>query len=318
MIKDEERIMKISFVIPCYYSEKTLREVVENVIQEFEKDEIELVLVNDGSKDNTMGVINELCNEYSFIKGVNLSKNFGQDGARMAGYKYCTGDYIVSLDDDGQNPPKEAHKLIAKLNEGYEVVFGKYIVKKHSKFKNFGSKVNDKMANIIIGKPKDIRLCSYFAMTKFVAKEIIKYEGAFPYVWGLILRTTDNICNEIIEHREREVGESTYTFSKLLGLWLNGFTAFSVKPLRIASLSGVIFSILGFIFAIYIVISKIMFGIATGGWTSLMSVVLIMGGILLIMLGLLGEYVGRIYLNENKAPKYIVKEMINDEKESEN
>ena len=310
--------MKISFVIPCYYSEKTLREVVENVIQEFEKDEIELVLVNDGSKDNTMGVINELCNEYSFIKGVNLSKNFGQDGARMAGYKYCTGDYIVSLDDDGQNPPKEAHKLIAKLNEGYEVVFGKYIVKKHSKFKNFGSKVNDKMANIIIGKPKDIRLCSYFAMTKFVAKEIIKYEGAFPYVWGLILRTTDNICNEIIEHREREVGESTYTFSKLLGLWLNGFTAFSVKPLRIASLSGVIFSILGFIFAIYIVISKIMFGIATGGWTSLMSVVLIMGGILLIMLGLLGEYVGRIYLNENKAPQYIVKEMINDEKESEN
>lgn len=310
--------MKISFVIPCYYSEKTLREVVENVIQEFEKDEIELVLVNDGSKDNTMGVINELCNEYSFIKGVNLSKNFGQDGARMAGYKYCTGDYIVSLDDDGQNPPKEAHKLIAKLNEGYEVVFGKYIVKKHSKFKNFGSKVNDKMANIIIGKPKDIRLCSYFAMTKFVAKEIIKYEGAFPYVWGLILRTTDNICNEIIEHREREVGESTYTFSKLLGLWLNGFTAFSVKPLRIASLSGVVFSILGFIFAIYIVISKIMFGIATGGWASLMSVVLIMGGILLIMLGLLGEYVGRIYLNENKAPQYIVKEMINDEKESEN
>lgn len=298
---------KISFVIPCYYSQDTLESVVEEVICEFHDDEIEIVLVNDGSTDNTYNVIKSLCKKYSFIKGFSLAKNFGQDGARMAGYKYCTGDYIVSLDDDGQNPPKEAHKLIKKLEEGYDVAFGKYIVKKHSKFKNFGSKVNDKMANIIIGKPKDLRLCSYFAMTSFVAKEIVKYEGAFPYVWGLILRTTNNITNEVIEHKSREVGESTYTFAKLLGLWLNGFTAFSVKPLRIASFTGVCFSFIGFVFAIYIIVSKLIFGIETGGWASLMSIVLFTNGVLMIMIGLMGEYVGRIYMTENRAPQYVVR-----------
>lgn len=301
---------KLSFVIPCYYSENSLKDVVDNIITEFTNNEIEIVLVNDGSKDGTMEVIKELCSRYGFIKGINLSKNFGQDGARMAGYKYCTGDIIISLDDDGQNPPAEAHKLISKINEGYEVVFGKYKVKKHSRFKNFGSKVNDKMANIIIGKPKNIRLCSYFAMTNFVAKEIIQYDGAFPYVWGLILRTTDNITNEIIDHREREVGESTYTLSKLLGLWLNGFTAFSVKPLRVASLTGAVFSFAGFLFALYVIISKLMFNIETGGWASLMSMLLFTSGVLMLMLGLLGEYVGRLYISANKAPQYVVRQIV--------
>lgn len=299
---------KISFVIPCYYSEKTLAPVVENIISEFSNRPIEIVLVNDGSTDGTFSVIQELCAKYEFIKGVNLAKNFGQDGARMAGYRFCTGDYIVSLDDDGQNPPFEAHKLIAKLEEGYDVVFGKYTEKKHSWFKNFGSKVNDRMANIVIGKPKDITLCSYFVMTKFVAKEIIKYNGAFPYVWGLILRSTNRIANAVIEHRERKVGETTYTFAKLLGLWLNGFTAFSVKPLRMASFLGVLFATFGFLFVMYILIATLFFGATTQGWASLMSMLLIIGGTLMMMIGLLGEYVGRIYLNGNKAPQFVIRE----------
>lgn len=301
-------IKKISFVIPCYYSEKTLLPVVENIISEFSNRPIEIVLVNDGSTDGTFSVIKELCAKYNFIKGVNLAKNFGQDGARMVGYRFCTGDYIVSLDDDGQNPPAEAHKLIDKLEEGYDVVFGKYTVKKHSWFKNFGSKVNDRMANIVIGKPKDITLCSYFVMTKFVAKEIIKYNGAFPYVWGLILRSTNRIANAFIEHREREIGETTYTFAKLLGLWLNGFTAFSVKPLRMASFLGVLFATFGFLFVMYILIATLFFGATTQGWASLMSMLLIIGGTLMMMIGLLGEYVGRIYLNGNKAPQFVIRE----------
>lgn len=301
-------IKKISFVIPCYYSEKTLEPVVENIIREFSNRPIEIVLVNDGSTDGTFSVIKELSAKYNFIKGVNLAKNFGQDGARMAGYRFCTGDYIVSLDDDGQNPPAEAHKLIAKLEEGYDVVFGKYTEKKHSWFKNFGSKVNDRMANIVIGKPKDITLCSYFVMTKFIAKEIIKYTGAFPYVWGLILRSTNRIANEIIEHREREVGETTYTFAKLLNLWLNGFTAFSVKPLRVASVLGVLFAAFGFLFVMHILVTTLFFGATTQGWASLMSMLLIIGGTLMMMIGLLGEYVGRIYLNGNKAPQFVIRE----------
>lgn len=308
---------KVSFVIPCYYSELTLRPVVETIIEEFSDREIEIVLVNDGSTDKTFEVIESLCDQYPFIKGINLAKNFGQDGARMAGYRFCTGDYIVSLDDDGQNPPAEAHKLIAKLEEGYDVVFGQYVVKKHSWFKNFGSKVNDKMANIVIGKPADLTLCSYFAMNAFVAKEIVKYDGAFPYVWGLILRTTNRIANEVIEHREREVGETTYTFAKLLGLWLNGFTAFSVKPLRVASFLGGLFAMLGFLFVFYILASSLFFQIAVQGWASLMSILLVVGGILMMMIGLLGEYVGRIYLNGNKAPQFVIREARGTNKEDQ-
>ncbi len=311
-----EQNKKISFVIPCYNSEKSLSGVVEDIIEEFKTDHIEIILVNDGSSDGTMSVIRDISDRYSFIKGIGLSKNFGQDGARMAGYNYCTGDYIVSLDDDGQNPPKEAHKLIERLEEGYEVVFGRYHVKKDSLFKKFGSKANDVMAIIVIGKPKDIRLCSYFVMTKFVCDEIIKYKGAFPYVWGLILRTTRNISNVYIEHRFREVGESTYTFKKLLGLWLNGFTAFSVIPLRITSACGVAFASIGFLAAIYIVITTLIFGVKASGWASLMSLLLVLGGILLLMIGLLGEYVGRIYININNAPQFIVRETYGNSEES--
>lgn len=301
---------RLSFIIPCYYSELTLRSVVETIISEFKGTDLEIVLVNDGSTDKTYQVISDLCAEYDFIKGINLAKNFGQDGARMAGYRFCTGDYIISLDDDGQNPPAEAHKLIAKLEEGYDVVFGQYVVKKHSWFKNFGSKLNDKMANIVIGKPIDLKLCSYFIMTAFVAKEITKYNGAFPYVWGLILRSTSSISNQIIEHREREIGETTYTFAKLLGLWLNGFTAFSVKPLRLASFLGGAFAVFGFLFALYIVGSAIFFQINVQGWASLMSILLVIGGILMMMIGLLGEYVGRIYLNGNNAPQFVIRDVI--------
>lgn len=298
----------LSFVIPCYYSEQSLKKVVEGILEHFTAYPLEIILVNDGSKDGTFDVIRELCQTYTSVKGINLSKNFGQDSALMAGYREAKGDYIISLDDDGQNPPAEIHRLIAKIEEGHDVVFGKYPIKEHSAFKNFGSRVNDKMANVIIGKPKDITLCSHFIMTRFIAQEIVKYEGAFPYVWGLILRTTDRLANQEVNHRQREVGGSTYTFSKLVGLWLNGFTAFSVKPLRLASFLGAFFAVIGALFVIYIVFTSLTKGYDTKGWASLMSMLLIVGGSIMMMLGLLGEYIGRIYLNGNKAPQFVVRE----------
>lgn len=302
---------KLSFVIPCYYSEKYLAGVVEGIIEEFQSVPMEILLVNDGSKDRTYQVIEQLCQSYAFVKGINLAKNFGQDSALMAGYRYATGDYIISLDDDGQNPPGEIHRLIATLEEGYDVVFGKYPVKEHSLFKNIGSRINDKMANLVIGKPSDLTLCSHFIMTRFIAKEIIKYEGAFPYVWGLLLRTTNRLANQEVKHHPREVGGSTYTFSKLVGLWLNGFTAFSVKPLRLASFLGAFFACLGFTYVTYIVFIALTQGYPIKGWASLMSMLLIIGGSIMMMLGLLGEYIGRIYLNGNKAPQFVVRESCN-------
>ena len=303
---------KISFVIPCYYSEKTVSGVVEEIFKAFpeEKYNIEIILVNDGSKDRTFQVISELAMKYKNVIAVNLAKNFGQDGARMAGYSFCSGEYVISLDDDGQNPPAEAHKLLEKINQGYDAVFGKYYIKKHSRFKNFGSKVNDKMANIMLGKPKDLSLCSYFVMNRFTVNQVLKYHGAFPYIWGLILRSTDNVSNEYIEHQAREVGETTYTFKKLLALWLNGFTSFSVKPLRVSTLVGSGVALIGFCFALYVAIISIVSGITVSGWASLICIMLLLCGLQLMMMGMLGEYVGRIFMSENNAPQYTVKEVI--------
>ncbi len=301
---------KISFVIPCYYSQDTIRDVVIDIFSVFPKDKynIEIVLVNDGSKDGTFNVLKKLADEDDRVVAINLSRNFGQDGATMCGLAAATGDYIVVLDDDGQNPPYEAHKLLAEIQKGYDVVFAKYHIKKDTLFKKFGHNLNDMMATSMIGKPKNIELNSYFVITSFVRDQMIEYKGAYPYIWGLMLRTTDNISNVYVEHKSREVGKSTYTLGKLVGLWLDGVISFSIKPLRITTILGNIATIIGFVLAIIIVISTIVKGGDVPGWTSLMSAILILGGLQMLMLGMLGEYVGRNFINNNSAPQYIVKE----------
>lgn len=302
---------KLSFVIPCYYSEKTVAKVVGDIFTAFPINEyaLEIILVNDGSKDGTYSVISDLADQHPQVVSVNLSKNFGQDAALMAGYSLCTGDYIISLDDDGQNPPIEAHKLIYKIEEGFDVVFGKYQVKKHSRFKNWGSRLNDHMATKLLGKPKDLRLCSYFIMTKFVANEILRYDSAFPYIWGLILRSTDNLANTYIDHKEREIGTTTFTLWKLITLWMNGFTSFSIKPLRLTTFFGGCIACLGFLGAVCVIIRQFFTPDATIGWPSLMCVLLVIGGLIMLMIGLLGEYIGRIFISINKSPQYVIREI---------
>lgn len=300
---------KISFVIPCYYSQDTVSDVVKDICKEFPRESynIEIVLVNDGSKDNTFSVLKSLADEDERVVAINLAKNFGQDGATMCGLTNATGDYMVVLDDDGQNPPAEAHKLLDEIEKGYDAVFAKYHQKKDTAFKKFGHDLNDKMVTSLIGKPKDIELNSYFVITSFVRDEMIKYQGAYPYIWGLILRSTDNLANVYVEHKSREVGKSTYTLSKLVGLWFDGFISFSVKPLRVTSVLGVVATFIGFILLLIIVIRTLMNG-DVEGWTSIMSAIMIVGGLQMLMLGMLGEYVGRIFINGNNSPQYIVRD----------
>lgn len=302
--------MKYSFVIPCYYSEKSVSGVVDEIYEAFpvNKYDIEIILVNDGSTDGTRDVIFGLADEHPEVLSLNLAKNVGQDGAVLAGFSRCTGDYIIVLDDDGQNPPMEAHKLIEKLDEGYDIVWGKYHEKKHSAMRRFESKVNDFMARILIDKPKDIYLCGYFAIRKYVKDEISNYKGPFPYMRGLLLRTTTNYTNVYIEHRNREIGQSTYTFGKLLKLWFNGFTSFSIKPLRISTFTGCIVALIGFVMILFVIIKTLAFGVDARGWASSMSVILFLGGIQLIMIGLVGEYVGRMFLSANNSPQYTIRE----------
>jgi len=303
---------KVSFVIPCYKSELTIEEVVNdirNVIHEYPGGlDYEIILVNDNSPDDVWNVINRLTKVDKNIKGFRLSKNFGQYAALMAGYKQASGEIIISMDDDGQTPATGAIALIDKINEGYDVVFGRYLERRDSGFRKFGTYINKKMSESLIGKPKNIDVTSYYAMKRYVAESMIQYDNPYPYIAGLIFRTTNNCANVDINHEHRTEGKSGYTLKKLFSLWLNGFTSFSIKPLRMATVLGFICSIIGFAAIVYTIIDRILNPDMPAGYSALASMVLFIGGITMIMLGVIGEYLGRAYISINKSPQYVIKD----------
>ena len=311
---------KVSFVIPCYRSALTIGNVVKEIkdtMLKLTKYSYEIILVNDCSPDETFEVIEKLCAENDNICGVNLAKNFGQHAALMAGFHQVKGDILVCLDDDGQTPADEVGKLLEEIESGQDVVYASYEHKKHSPFRNFGSWANEKMLQFLLGKPKELYVSSYFAARRFIVDEMLRYENAYPYVIGLVLRSTKRISNVSVQHRERKIGTSGYTLGKLLGLWFNGFTAFSTKPLRIATISGCVFAIAGFLYALYTIVKKFVNPAVPLGFSSLMSAVLLIGGMLMIMLGLIGEYIGRMYICMNSAPQFVVRELIPAKEEKE-
>ena len=305
----------ISFVIPCYRSAKTVGAVVaeiENACEGITKasDGYEIILVNDGSGDDTWVTIKDIAQKDPAVTAIDLARNFGQHGALMAGLSRTTGEIVICLDDDGQTPADEAGKLIAAIEDGADVAYARYANKQHSVFRNFGSMINEAMAGIMLGKPASLTVSSYFAAKRFVIDEVLKYEGAYPYLIGLVLRATDRIVNVDVTHRKREVGVSGYTFGKLVSLWMNGFTAFSIKPLRVATLSGTIFALLGFLYGIYTIIKKFVVPDVPMGFSALMSAIMFIGGMMMLMLGLIGEYLGRLYITQNNSPQYIVREEV--------
>ena len=310
----------VSIVIPCYRSAEMIGGVVADINREMEKRQEkyrwEIILVNDCSPDNTFDVIRELCREYTNICGVNLARNFGQHAALMAGFHQVKGDILVCMDDDGQTPAFAIKDLLQGLEEGSDVVYAKYEHKHHNAFRNFGSRVNDLMLKFMLGKPADLYVSSFFAARRFIVDEMLRYQNAYPYVIGLVLRATRNIKNVTVEHQDRKAGESGYTLSKLLGLWFNGFTAFSEKPLRVATMIGTGCAFLGFLYGLYTIIKKLVNPMVPIGFSSLMSALMFIGGMLMLMVGLVGEYIGRMYICMNNAPQYVVREIVG-EKEGE-
>ena len=303
----------VSFVIPCYRSANTIGNVIDELrrtMPTLPEYDYEIILVNDCSPDNTFSVISGLAQEDEHITAVDLAKNFGQHAALMAGFHHCAGDIIVCLDDDGQTPADEVGKLLSKLEEGYDVVYASYETKQHSSFRNWGTMLNNKMTEIMLGKPKELQIPSYLAARRFIIEEMLSYTHCYPYVDGLILRTTRNICNVPVNHRAREEGESGYTIAKLIGLWMNGFTSFSVKPLRLASYFGALTAFIGFIFTIVIIIKKFVDSTVPVGWSSTIALQLVLGGIILLVLGITGEYIGRIYMCINNAPQFVERRVV--------
>lgn len=307
---------KLSFVIPCYGSENTILNIVSDIVETVSKrNPYEIICVNDCSPDNVYNVLSKLALQNMNVKVINLAKNFGQHAALLAGYRHVTGDIVVCLDDDGQNNPEDCYKLICALNESTDIAFAKYPLKKESSFRLLGSWTAKKMGQWLCAVPTNIELNSYFACKRFVIDEIIRYENAYPYLPGLFFRTTKKVVNIDIPHYERKSGKSGYTFKKLVSLWLNGFTAFSVKPLRIASVMGGLTAAAGFLYTIYIVVKKILNPSVPMGYSSMMCVLLFIGGMIMLMLGLIGEYLGRIYICLNKSPQYVIRNTVNIEDE---
>ncbi len=305
----------VSFVIPCYRSAQTIGRVVQEIretMAALPQYRYEIVLVNDASPDDTFETIRTLCRENRDVCGVNLARNFGQHAALMAGFRYVRGEIVVCLDDDGQTPAGEVGKLLSEIEAGSDVVYAKYTNKRHSWFRNFGSRINELMTRVMLGKPKELYISSYFAAKRFVVEEMLRYENPYPYVIGLVLRTTKKIANVEVIHREREVGTSGYTIGKLLGLWFNGFTAFSVKPLRIATVIGVLSACAGFAYGIYTIIKKFMNPAVPVGFSALMAAVVFFCGLILLMLGIIGEYIGRIYISMNNSPQYVIRECLDE------
>lgn len=313
--KDGSKEIMISYVIPCYNSHETLPLVVEGIDEAMRKNKdeaYEIILVNDCSPDNTGEVIEELCSRKPYVRGVELVRNFGQHAALMAGFHYVTGDIVVCMDDDGQTPADEAWKLIEQVRAGHDVAYARYREKHHSTFRNIGSRINDIMADIMLGKPRDLYVSSYFAIKKFLVDEMIKYSNPYPYVIGLVLRSTKDIVNVDITHHERISGTSGYNISKLIGLWMNGFTAFSIKPLRIATCCGAIMAVGGFVYGIITIIRKLLGLNYILGYSGMITMLTVIGGILLLMLGIIGEYIGRIYISLNSSPQFIVRKVMNE------
>ncbi|SEQ17721.1 undecaprenyl-phosphate 4-deoxy-4-formamido-L-arabinose transferase [Lachnospiraceae bacterium NE2001] len=307
---------KISFVIPCYRSQNTIEKVVNeirNTVLLRDGYDYEIILVNDSSPDDVWSVIKKLSGKDNKVIGINLAKNFGQHSALLAGYNHCTGDLVISLDDDGQTPAEDLYKLVDEINKGYDLVYASYPEVHQKLFRRLGSRFAKAMSDYMFDIKGDKRSgSSYFIARKFVIDEITKYKNAYPYMAGLVLRTTRNLGFVEIKQRDRIEGQSGYSLKGLISLWMNGFTAFSVKPLRIGSYTGFLFAFVGFLYAIITIIRKLFISPnMEAGWSSTISVILIVGGIIMVMLGLIGEYIGRIYICINNSPQYVIKEITN-------
>lgn len=308
-----------SIIIPCYNSDQTIRKVVEMTMAEMDRlnrKEYEFVLVDDFSPNNpkTINVLKALAREYPCVRVIELAYNSGQHNAVMAGLNYAKGDVLIAMDDDMQTHPSQLQYLFAEFDKGHDIVYGYYENKQHSKFRNFGSYVNYLTIRYLIGKPKDMKTSSFWVIRKFVRDSVIEYQSPYTHLQGLFLRTTKNISSVPIQHFQREVGQSNYTLKKLIKLWSN-IMGFSVVPLQLATKLGYFFSIVGIIGVLWVFINKMIRPAVPLGWSSMVAVICFFSGIILLFMGLIGEYIGRMFLEMHRTPQFVVRKVYGEEKE---
>ena len=297
-------------MIPVYNGSATIGALVEHIEVTFAGISFEIVLVNDGSEDESENVCAGLAEKFPHnVIFVDLSRNFGEHNAVLAGLSTARGRYVAVLDDDGQNPPEEVLRMTEELKrKNYDVVYGRYVEKQHSWFRNLGSWFNDRVATLVLHKPRDLYLSSFKVMSRFVVNQIIKYRGPYPYADGLIYRTTRRIGQIPVQHRASVRGPSRYTFRKLVGLWLNMFLNFSIKPLRISVYVGLAASALSIVALVADIIDKLWITPnVTVGIPTVLGSIVFFSGVQLMIIGVVGEYLGRLYLDHTGTPQYVVR-----------
>ena len=300
----------LSIVVPVYRSAPILPKLVEAIAVEMQaeglSDRFELILVNDCSPDNSWHVIRTMAEANPFVKGITLRRNVGQHNAIMAGLHHVKGEYVVLMDDDLQHPPSAIADIVKALSEGYDVCYTRYLNRQHAAWKKLGSWFNDRMATLLLGKPKGLYLSSFKGIHREIADEVIRYDGPYTYIDGLILDVTRSITTVDIEHQARFEGESNYTFGKLVSLWLKMATSFSVFPLRLATYAGFGLAALSLVMIFVVIVQKMMFPELPRGWASTIATILFIGGVQTLCIGMVGEYLGRTYLKLNHKRQFVI------------
>lgn len=301
----------LSIVVPVYNGAKSIGKLVEALSALDIPGGHEIILINDGSPDNSLAVCKELVAKATLpITLIDLARNFGEHNAVMAGFRHVQGAYIINMDDDLQNPPSEIVKLWRHAVEGnWDVVYTYYAVKQHVWWRNLGSRFTNWCADILIDKPKGIYLSSFRCTSAFAIAQILRYDGPFPYVDGLLMQTTRHIDRLQVAHIARAEGRSNYTLRRLIRLWLNMFLNFSVMPLRLSAMLGMAMAGFGGLFGIAVLIEALI-SETPPGYASLMAILLLVSGVQLVGLGMIGEYLGRLYLSANRKPQSVVRSVV--------
>ncbi len=312
---------KYSVVIPCYMSANTIEKVVDLTTDELCKlgiTDFEFVLVNDCSPDEgkTINALQKIAKEKTFVTVIDLGKNAGQQNAIMAGLKYTTGDFIIAMDDDMQTHPSQIKTIKSKIDEGYDIVYGYYPNKKENLFRKIGSALNNLTVQFLIHKPKWLKTSSFWMIRRYVRDYAIQYTHPYVHLQGLFLRITDNVSCVPIKHFDREQGNSTYTLKKLMRLYFN-IVGFSLTPLNLVTALGYICAGGGFVADIIILIRKLLYPSIAVGWSSLIGTIILCSGLILISLGIVGSYVGRLVMGQTNSPQYVIKTIITSNSDEE-
>lgn len=302
---------EVTLVIPCYRSKDTIRGVVERVLHEFRGLAVQVVLVDDGNDDGTEGVVSSLGRELPHcVTAARLARNFGEHNAVMAGLRLAAGAYIVVMDDDGQHSAEDARRLYEEARSGgFDLVYSQFVERHHSAWRVLGSRFNGWVARLLLDAPEGLYLSSFKCMSRWLCREVRRYDGPFPYVDGLALRATRSIGKVAARHHPRLAGSSGYDFRRLMRLWLCVATSFSIVPLRVASALGFATTVLGAALGAQVVFERFSER-PPAGWSYLAVVVLLTSGVQLLLLGVIGEYLGRLFLIAGGARGSALREVV--------